>query len=68
MLEHMDVELTVKEAIQNKTVVIHPPQELLCTEDEIEDKYTKMNSGIEILFVSRDFFRKGGHLLIKSFK
>lgn len=52
------------ECIRSKTYILHPPQELLVTEDEIREKFTSCEE-LELIFVGHDFFRKGGKELIE---
>lgn len=66
MLEHFDISSEVKENLIRKTVVVHPPQEIFCSEEEIKQKYQNINCCIEILFVGRLFFRKGGEMIVKA--
>lgn len=51
------------ESIRNKTHILHPPQELLVTEDEVIKKFDSCNE-LELIFVGHDFFRKGGKELV----
>lgn len=49
--------------VYKKMRVLHPPQALIMSEDEVRKKHIKSDV-IEIIFVGNDFFRKGGHLLV----
>ena len=51
------------ECIRNKTHILHPPQELLVTQDEIVNKFDSCDV-LELIFVGHDFFRKGGKELV----
>lgn len=51
------------EAIKKKTIVLHPPQELLVSKEEIVQKFRSCDT-LELIFVGHDFFRKGGKELI----
>ena len=66
-LEKIAHRLTPKEleAIKNKTLVLHPPQELLISQEEVLSKFSDVNT-LEMIFVGHDFFRKGGKELIDS--
>jgi glycosyltransferase involved in cell wall biosynthesis len=55
------------EKILKKIYVIHPPQAELITEKEIKAKYNS-NTKINICFVGRDFWRKGGYISLKALK
>ena len=66
MLNHMNVSSKVKESINGKTIILHPPQELLCTEEEVKQKYLNIHQCIEILFVGRMFYRKGGKMIVEA--
>lgn len=61
MADHLSQEEI--DAIRKKTIVLHPPQESLVTEDEIVCKFQTGNK-LELIFVGHDFFRKGGKELI----
>lgn len=52
-----------RERIKHKIKVIHPPQDLMVSLEEIEEKYANMDS-LQFLFVGNDFFRKGGKELV----
>ena len=64
-LDKMKDYLTEKEinAICHKTRVLHPPQELMVTRDEILRKFENIET-LELIFVGHDFFRKGGKELL----
>lgn len=49
--------------IREKTYIVHPPQELLVTCDDILKKFSSCDN-LELIFVGHDFFRKGGKELI----
>ena len=50
--------------IINKMEVIHPPQKVLITEEELLNKYKNYSKKIEFVFVGNDFFRKGGDVIV----
>lgn len=50
-------------AIREKTMVLHPPQELMVTREEIMCKFDEPET-LELIFVGHDFFRKGGKELV----
>ena len=54
--------------IINKTIVLHPPQKILTTEEEIKAKYQNFNEKIEFVFVGNLFFRKAGDIIIETLK
>ena len=64
-LNKMSAYLSAKEvmSIQNKTKVLHPPQEVLLSEAEIEKKFENIET-LDLIFVGHDFFRKGGKELL----
>lgn len=64
-LDKMEGHLSQEErnAIRKKTVVLHPPQEQLVTEEEIIQKFQAIDK-LDLIFVGHDFFRKGGKELI----
>lgn len=64
-LNKMSAYLSAEEIalIQNKTKVLHPPQEILVSEAEIVKKYENTEV-LELIFVGHDFFRKGGKELL----
>ena len=64
-LDKMKDYLSVQEieAIRDKTMVLHPPQELMVTRDEILSKFENIEN-LELIFVGHDFFRKGGKELL----
>lgn len=57
----------LRERIENKIKVIHPPQRLLLTEKELEGKLNAFNSEIKFLFIGNQFFRKGGVQILNVF-
>ena len=65
MLESMEIDASVIKLIREKIQVVHPPQEVFCTELEVRNKYRSIHSCMEFLFVGHDFFRKGGAPLIE---
>lgn len=50
-------------AIKEKTIVLHPPQDILIAKEEIIHKFQNIDT-LELIFVGHDFFRKGGKELI----
>lgn len=52
------------DTILDKTTVIHPPQDVFISEEDIEIKYQNLQE-IRIVFVGNAFSRKGGIELIK---
>ncbi len=66
-LKKIETRLTEKElkAIQDKTIVLHPPQMLLVSQEEIRMKFVDIST-LEMIFVGHDFFRKGGKELIDA--
>ena len=55
----------IAERIKDKLIVMHPPQKLLLTQDELKQKIEKKNNEINFLFIGNQFFRKGGKEIIK---
>lgn len=47
--------------IRKKIKVLHPPQKILATKEEVQQKYKEMHK-MKICFVGRDFWRKGGYI------
>lgn len=64
-LGNFDKEL--KQRIETKIKVIHPPQKLLLTEKEVEDKLNTLDNEIKFLFIGNQFFRKGGMPILNVF-
>lgn len=54
----------LKKIIEDKTVVLYPPQKSYYSEKEIEQKKLEK---VKFLFVGNDFFRKGGGEIIEAF-
>lgn len=54
--------------IGKKITVLLPPQEVLCNEQNIETRYGihNLRNGIRLIFVGKDFFRKGGSEIVKA--
>lgn len=50
-------------ALENKIMVLHPPQRILC--DDLEIK--AVDGKLKAIFVGRDFFRKGGGEVLRAF-
>ncbi|WP_225743726.1 glycosyltransferase family 4 protein [Marinilactibacillus sp. Marseille-P9653] len=55
-----------KERIEQKMVVIHPPQKLLV--ERYEDKMIKESDALSFIIVGGDFFRKGGLEILRTFE
>lgn len=51
------------DVIRDKTRVLHPPQKLMLTRDEVLKKFEDIDT-LELIFVGHDFFRKGGKELL----
>lgn len=64
-LDKMKEHLTKQEiaSIRKKTRVLHPPQELMITQEDIVHKFENCDT-LEWIFVGHDFFRKGGKELM----
>ena len=56
-----------KKAIESKMTVLYPPQQVLLEEDEIRQKYRKLDT-VRILFVGGQIKRKGGIELLYALK
>lgn len=54
-----------KRRIEEKVFVLHPPQELLISENELSEKI-KSNKPVQFLIIGHDFFRKGGRQVIRA--
>ncbi len=54
-----DLKEEEKQAILQKLVCIHPPQRLLITEEEYQNKFSSPET-VNFILVGHDFFRKGG--------
>lgn len=52
------------DAIKKKSIVLHPPQDLLV--NQIEDKHISYDDDglIRFVFIGRDFYRKGGYQIL----
>jgi len=50
--------------IKNKMTVLHPPQELLTTADEINKKYEIAPICLNLFFVGHELYRKGGEQIL----
>ena len=55
-----------KEEIEEKLVVMHPPQDLLVS--QFEDKQVDLTGQVKFMFVGNAFFRKGGVEIIDTMK
>ena len=66
MLNQMIGDPAFARIIQEKTVVIHPPQDALVDACEIKKKFSTISSCVEFIFVGRNFFCKGGPMLIEA--
>ncbi len=64
LMDAFDIE--GREEIENKIIVLHPPQTLLITDEEAEKKFDNVNNCVEIIFVGGKFFRKGGAEVVDS--
>lgn len=65
-LEHLKSYASSKDvkALMEKTKVLHPPQNVLITEKEFEEKHDKRK--LHFIFIGRGFFFKGGREIIKA--
>ncbi|MCI8374273.1 MAG: glycosyltransferase [Lachnospiraceae bacterium] len=52
------------ESLMEKTKILHPPQEVLVTEEEFFRKYKEQK--FHFIFIGRGFFFKGGREIIKT--
>ncbi len=60
-LQIMDAfDIEGRDEIAKKITVLHPPQPVLITDEEVERKFDNVNDCVEIIFVGGKFFRKGG--------
>lgn len=55
-----------RDEIAKKITVLHPPQPVLITDEEYEEKFNNIKSCVEIVFVGGKFFRKGGAEVVDS--
>lgn len=62
------IDKTFSDKIIKKITVIPPPQELIVSRKEIENKFEKGLKEIKFIFVGNDFFRKGGLETVKVLK
>ncbi|MCM1537613.1 MAG: glycosyltransferase family 4 protein [bacterium] len=53
------------EAIMKKTQVVHPPQQVLVSEEDVRIKNQRVQDGIEFVFVGAGFFVKGGKEVVE---
>lgn len=64
LLDSLDKNADVDiEAIKRKTLVIHPPQEILISMEDVQKKYDSVDC-INFMLIGADFFRKGGAELV----
>lgn len=63
MLDKVKINAKLRERVKAKVKVLHPPQEVLISEEEIKEKYSNLEQ-IRFVFVGHDFFRKGGDVLV----
>lgn len=54
------------DGILKKTTVLHPPQQLLISTEELQEKFHSLDDCMEMIFVGNDFFRKGGKELVDA--
>ncbi|WP_039657103.1 glycosyltransferase family 4 protein [Clostridium tyrobutyricum] len=62
-------EITTKDEVNKliaKTKVMQPPQNILICYDKISNKFNDINQEIRFVFVGRDFWRKGGEIVVKA--
>jgi hypothetical protein len=64
MLKHLNVDSVVCNAIKEKTFVLHPPQKVLISQDEVINKFESFPEKLTFVFCGNDFFRKGGAFCI----
>ena len=63
MLDKVHISAKLRDKIKGKVKILHPPQEVLISAEELEKKFTDLNQ-IRFIFVGHDFFRKGGDVLV----
>lgn len=64
IMETLDIKN--KEKIAKKIVVIHPPQKVLITKEEVEEKFKRIDECVEFIFIGGLFFRKGGAQILDA--
>ena len=55
----------IKDSIEKKIKVIHPPQEIIFEDYNVKKKY--LDNELTFIFVGNDFYRKGGYEITKVF-
>ena len=55
-----------RETIANKIIVLPPPQQLLISRDELNDKFKDIQDCINFIFIGGLFFRKGGAQILDA--
>lgn len=64
MINRVCIPKVQKEALMQKLTIIHPPQELMITPEELNAKFTCMEP-VRFIIVGHDFFRKGGFEILE---
>ena len=64
MMEALDIEN--RDKIQEKVVVVHPPQPVLITPEEMRVKFDGVHDCVEFILVGGLFFRKGGMQIVDA--
>lgn len=57
---------SIKKKIERKVVIIHPPQELIITENDLNKKLERKRDYIHFILIGHDFYRKGGFQIVKA--
>lgn len=52
--------------LARKVVVLHPPQRLISTKEEVRQKAERIGNDVHFLFVGRAFWRKGGGEAVRA--
>lgn len=68
MLNQFKIEEVKIQKIIKKMVVVHPPQSINITEEEIKQKFSNITNEIKFIFVGNFFFSKGGKMVIDALK
>lgn len=63
MLDKVNISANLRDKIKGKVKVLHPPQRVLISAEELEKKFSDL-SQIRFIFVGHDFFLKGGDVLV----
>lgn len=63
-IDHSNLDDETKKKIKDKVYIVHPPQELIISEENLHKKIRNKKKYVRFIIIGHDFFRKGGKQII----